>query len=369
MLSLRILHVCDFMGGGIGEAVPHLIAAQNKITGVDARLLITSKKSKEQKYNFPSFRIHNVNIVKQQLIEDIRPDIVVFHSLYSLQHVSISKLAIRANIPYVIVPHGGFSKVSQNKNNWKKKIANLLVFSSFVNKAAAIMYLTEGEKNMSAFQHKYSFVVPNGIDMPLLTERDASSELLSKKHLKVTYIGRVDFYYKGLDILLDAIYRARDVLASNKVKIDICGYGKEKAIERLCSAIDQLGISDFVYFKGPVYGADKENEYRETDIFILTSRSEGMPMVVLEALSYSIPCLVTTNTNMGDTLVSSRAGWSCELSPGSIANGLINAITDYKKNAYYYKKNAKDLAVKYCWEQSAKMSISVYEKVIGITCA
>ena len=57
------------------------------------------------------------------------------------------------------------------------------------------------------------------------------------------------------------------------------------------------------------------------DVFVHTSRSEGMPMAVLEAMAMGRPCLVTPGTNMAD-VVCEGGGWQCQPDPDSIAESL-----------------------------------------------
>ena len=59
-----------------------------------------------------------------------------------------------------------------------------------------------------------------------------------------------------------------------------------------------------------------------SDMFILTSRHEGFPMSILEALSYGLPVLITKGTNMTDLVHKASAGWTCETDPIEIAKTL-----------------------------------------------
>ena len=58
---------------------------------------------------------------------------------------------------------------------------------------------------------------------------------------------------------------------------------------------------------GPIAGADKKKVLKDADLFLHTSRSEGHPMGVLEALAYGIPCLLTPGTNMASEVAASGA--------------------------------------------------------------
>ena len=59
-----------------------------------------------------------------------------------------------------------------------------------------------------------------------------------------------------------------------------------------------LGIDAHVVFAGALYGAEKAAILAATDIFVLPSFSEGVPMAVLEAMAWGIPVLATRACNI-----------------------------------------------------------------------
>lgn len=367
-MSFRILHVYDVGGiDGISAVVPRLIEAQNALKGVDSRLLIPSDSFTESRFSFPVYATRRPWIIRRIVLSEFRPHLVVFHSVYKKEYLLLAGLLRRESVPYAIVPHGGFSVVVQRKNSLKKRLANMIAFSKFISNSAAVVYLTHGEKSMSAFDHNNVFVVPNGIDAPADISQNPHDEYEHTGQLKLSYIGRIDFFYKGIDILLEAIYHAREILKRNNAIVDLCGPGRRRAIERLNAMVADLGISDVVNCKGPVIGMGKDKQFRETDILVLTSRSEGMPTVVLEALSYGVPCLVTDGTNMGDILAANGAGWACRLSSESISHTLESAVQQYTENSTSYKRNARRLAKEYTWTKVAEQSLNAYRKVLEET--
>ncbi len=109
----------------------------------------------------------------------------------------------------------------------------------------------------------------------------------SCKILSVGYLG----YLKGFDMLIDI---AAEVLRDYpQWTWDIYGEGKER--ENLERKIKTLGLEDKVFFKG--YRKDMYRLYSQYSFFVLTSRAEGMGMVLVEAqksglpiVSFDIPC-------------------------------------------------------------------------------
>ena len=72
-----------------------------------------------------------------------------------------------------------------------------------------------------------------------------------------------------------------------------------------------MGIETVATIVDEIAGKAKEELLLNTDLFIMTSRLEGHPMGLIEALAYGVPCLVSRGTNMYDEVLSSNAGWVC----------------------------------------------------------
>ena len=85
----------------------------------------------------------------------------------------------------------------------------------------------------------------------------------------------------------------------------------------------------------------------------MTSRFEGHPMGLIEALSYGLPVLVSRGTNMMDEVQEADAGWICENNVDDIVKCLSRLI---KEKNFFAKKsqNARFLAAKYNWNLLAK---------------
>lgn len=95
-------------------------------------------------------------------------------------------------------------------------------------------------------------------------------------------VGRLDFQ-KGFDLLLDVWQGFK---ATNpQWKLVIAGDGELK--NELIAKAAALNISDSVSFVGKV--ANINDYYRDSDMALMTSRYEGLPLVLLEAKSWSLP--------------------------------------------------------------------------------
>lgn len=358
---MKILHIGMLTfreGTGPRTSVPSLLRSQQSFSDHEVGMVIGGKSHFSDVFEGVKnvFRIKGSNPIPElkQILEDFGiPDVVVFHSTYILEHLLISWYLKRKKIPYIIVPRGGFTRTSINSKLIKKTVANILFFNRFIKSALGVHYLSVGEKNASIF-HKSSFIVPNGI-------KQSNLELsLKKKCRRIIFIGRIDILHKGLDILVNSVNESSTSLRSNGISVEIYGSGSKNQEDQLKSIISKNGLNDLVYYSGSIYGERKSNVLSESDVFIHTSRFEGLPMSVLEALSYGLPCIVTQGTNISDIIVETGSGWDVSDNKLSDLLKIIHSIdlSKYSQNALKCSKTV------YNWNKIAKSTVSKYQELI-----
>ena len=101
-------------------------------------------------------------------------------------------------------------------------------------------------------------------------------------------MGRLSFE-KGYDILIDNFARACE--KRNDIRLYLVGDGDER--QKLEQKTRELGVSDKVTFLG-----NKPNPFpyeAKCDIFVLTSRYEGQPLVLEEATAVGLPVIISEN--------------------------------------------------------------------------
>lgn len=277
-----------------------------------------------------------------------KPDYVVFEGFYSRNSTLMAKELDKIGVPYIVNPRGSLTKQARNNGSkWKKNIAHLVWFDHFVNHSKAIQYLTKQECDDTSVKNHQYFILPNGFNTPTQTKTSFSED-----GLRVVFIGRIDIYHKGLDLLMDAVISVQDELRNANVHFDIYGPSNED-LRLLNQKYAENGISDLFEMKGETTGIAKEKVLLDADVFILTSRFEGHPMGLIEALSYGLPALVTVGSNMKEEIEHADAGWACDTSIESIRNGLLKMIEE-RARIKAKSENAKQLASQYKWEKLAK---------------
>ncbi len=358
MIILHIARLTTDKTSGVSVVVPQHVNAQRNYASVK---LLDINNSQKGDFVLPFSGLDSFLDTIEKPYNS--PDLVVIHEVNNIENIKISKELRKRHIPYIVVPHGELTKIAQ-QNKWlKKRIAYLLLFNRFLKNAIGIQFLTEYEKESSLFK-RLGFVSPNGISIP------SNKKSFSNSGFKFLYIGRINVHTKGLDLLIKAVGTMQEYCRKNKISFAL--YGKRynnpdfinnnRITEEL---ISQNNVNDIVSLNDTVFGVEKETLLNNADMFIQTSRSEGMPMGVLEALAYGVPCLLSKGTRLGYEVDKNGAGYCVyeEESPESIANAIVKAYEE-KSLLQVMSANAKKTAEKYDWDSVAQRTLKQYSDVV-----
>ncbi len=110
-----------------------------------------------------------------------------------------------------------------------------------------------------------------------------------RERLRILFVGSLAQMYKGADILIKAVKHLLPVIDP---AVALVGDGKHRAeLEELCR---KLNVSEYVTFLGelPLGQAVRDQMDRAT-LFVMPSRSEGLPRAMIEAMTRALPCIGT----------------------------------------------------------------------------
>jgi glycosyltransferase involved in cell wall biosynthesis len=112
------------------------------------------------------------------------------------------------------------------------------------------------------------------------------------------YFGRIDWFQKGLDILLDA-FKAL-VVNRPDLRLKIAGRGKD--VGRLIERARALGIDGNVDVLGAVGDADRDQLLAGARILLMPSRFEGFGMVAAEAMAAGVPVIASSAGSLPEVI-------------------------------------------------------------------
>jgi glycosyltransferase involved in cell wall biosynthesis len=256
------------------------------------------------------------------------------------------------------------TREAQRIKRLKKRIGNLLFFNRMVCHAAALHCLTEKEAEDARAWKRPTFVVGNGTILPLISEL---AQVGRKNKLRFVFIGRLDLYTKGLDLLLDACVVIQQELRESGVEVCLFGPDVNGSRDLIREVIAHNQMADVVHLEEPVLDEEKVKTLQSADLFIHTSRFEGHPTAVLDALSYGVPCLLTPGTNMSSEVIQFGAGWEVDPNPEAIAAGLQRALA-LRTGLAAKGRCARTLAeTRYSWDHIAQQVLAEYRKILDRT--
>lgn len=167
----------------------------------------------------------------------------------------------------------------------------------------------------------------------------------------IGWVGRL-IRIKGCDRFLEALVQIKK-LRWNAI---IIGHGPERSA--LEAWVQEQGLSERVRFLGSVPNAARF--FSAFDLQVLSSRSEGTPMVVLEAMGAGVPMVATAVGGVPYLLEDGEDGWVVSPeSPGALADALRLALTD----AGDRERRAQNARRKVASEYSAERWMERHEEV------
>ncbi|WP_151805508.1 glycosyltransferase [Acinetobacter junii] len=158
------------------------------------------------------------------------------------------------------------------------RLRNILRSIIYKNKHAKLVCLTETDKKKFKADGIDAAVIPNFIH-PIQNNYNLYSK-------KIISIGRLE-YQKNFSFLIESFYKSK--LYVEGWTLDIVGEGTEQNV--LNCLIESLDLAPYV--KIHKFTRRINEYYEDAALFCMTSRYEAFPMVLLEALNYRLPVLVT----------------------------------------------------------------------------
>ena len=319
-----------------------------------------SKKIKTYKgiriITIPTFQNKQLNAVVYSILATIRAlfgryDVIHFHASGPSAMIWLPRLF---GIHTVATLHG----LDSTRSKWGGFATKYLRFGEKMaaKYAGELIVLSKNVQNyiFNTYGIKSQFI-PNGVNKPEIREADIiKTKYDLEKDEYILFLGRI-VPEKGLHYLLEAF---KQIDTSKKLVIA----GGASHTDSYESEIKLMAAKDCrVLMTGFVQGRELEELFSNAYVYVLPSDVEGMPISLLEAMSYSNCCLVSDiceNIEVTESKALSFKKGQVE----DLKQKLELLIKD-KLLVHAYKSESQDYILsKYNWEDIVDKTLKLYEK-------
>ncbi len=187
-------------------------------------------------------------------------------------------------------------------------------------------------------------IIPNGVDLPAKQSGRRRNVIIS--------VGRLE-PQKRFDHLIMAVASVSDQLRRASYTVEIYGEGQLKS--EIASLIKEKSLEDIIFLKGKTNTI--EEVYKTAKCFALASDFEGLPLTLLEALSYSVPAVAFQTCNGPNEIINDGINGRLVDSISEFGEALLQIINEdnHLNFAEAARSRAMDYSLKDVYAQWEKL--------------
>ena len=293
-------------------------------------------------------------------------DLVHIHWLYNFSSVAAAHAALRADVPFVVQPHGSLDPHLRKKNRSVKRAYMATVGRAILERPSAVVFTAEQERLIAEYRpQRPEWVVPVGIDGARF------ARLPDRGRFRAAYpevdgpflffLGRLS-PQKGLDLLLGAfqklLERRKDlwlVLAGP----DYRGFRAE--VEGLAT---RLGVRHRVLFPGLFDHEMKLAAFVDAELFVLSSYAENFGIVIIEALACGVPIVISDQVNIHRELAAEGMATVVRCTVPSVFEGIEAALADSDNRRRIASSGPAFVRANYTWDSIVPTLTDKYRELL-----
>lgn len=268
------------------------------------------------------------------------------------------------DLPYVIRFGGGdipgfqerFAKVYKLIGPFEKQIWKY---------ADALVANSSGLKKLAEdfYNKREILVIPNGVDNRAFSDEETAEYVESKCNdnvIRLLFVSRL-IERKGLQFLLPQLNDIRHQCENlgRSVRLSVVGDGPYR--EELVRIAKESNVFDIVEFHGQRSKSELPNYYSQAEIFVFPSKKEGMPNVVLEAMSYGLP-VVMTPCEGSEELIRDN-GYA--VPSDEFSKSIVKLVCDDALREQMGRRSKEIVEESFQWRQVANQYIKIFTKILS----
>lgn len=268
----------------------------------------------------------------------------------------------RLGLPYVVAPHDPFHPSIFAKNRTPKTIYWHLFEKPLLTRSCAVQLL---DIRHAAFLKGLgvktpTFALPNGLHA---SQIPASSHPFSSppENVRLLFLGRLDAYNKGLDLLIEAMSLNRDLPISLTLQGPDRGDGQ--SLQRL---IDRSGLRERIRIVPPDFQRTSIEVISQHDVFCIPSRFEGFSIAALEAIAAGRPVLVSEVAGIAPSVAGFGNGRVVQADAKSIGTGVRDLVMRRSDWPEMGEKGRQGLRSELLWPKIGAKAAEVYRRLMRL---
>jgi glycosyltransferase involved in cell wall biosynthesis len=311
--------------------------------------------SKEKILRIPhrKFTITDLNRIKYFILKN---GIRIIHSHGKGAGIYSRILAALTNIKCIHTFHG----VHLNQYNSVSKAAYKLIERFLSRSTDAFVSVSQSEyesvlKNKFAVKNKLH-IIENGVVIP---ELPINENVFYTKPLLITSITRFD-YAKNSSLVINILEHLSKTNSIDRFKFIFIGSGAEETSVKI--KLKEKKLSSYVEFTGNL--PQPEAILKKSFCYISTSKWEGLPLGMLEAMAIGLPCIASDVPGNRDLVINQVNGFLFNLTEPQMAANYLTKLSDDVNLWRKFSVNARNLVVeKYSLKIMLEKTKNLYENI------
>ena len=372
---LKILELCEFSAGGCGvfarvkreSSLLRKLGYKVKIFSSNfekgTNKIMPSKDSFEgvEITRFPAIKFGGESFMRWNFEEETRkfhPDIIIAHSYRHLHTTKALKFARKIKARVFLVTHAPFDRAESRSlfSRFSVWFYDTFIGSRILNNFDKVLTISNWElpylKKLNIERDKLAYS-PNGVDDLFF------KTIKIKEQHKIIYTGRIS-PIKDIETIILSIPYIND----KNIKIEFYGPAEKQYLNFLKKLSKSLKIENRIIFINKFYNASEQiKELDSAKLFILASKSEGMPQVLIEALARKKIVIASNNKGNTDIIQNEKNGFLFKIGNVKDLADKINLALSLKKHDLdNLKQNANKKAREFAWTNLIKKLDNLIQK-------
>jgi len=280
----------------------------------------------------------------KKLVKNIKPDLIQAYFALPDGHAA-SLIKNNFNTPFVVTVLGSDINIYPKKIFCKKLINKIIGNANQVLACSHKLKFDAKEINPKVNNIK---VIPNGFDPDVFSNNN--KEILNEVPKKyILFVGNL-LPIKGVDILIESIKYLQ-----TKIPIILIGKGEKKWLKQHINP----DIEKYLIFLGPKKHHEIALYMRQSTLFVLPSRNEGLPTVLAENMALGKPAVASKVGGIPEIINEKNGILVNKEDPKLLAKAIDSALTKQWDKEEIIKQSKK-----FTWDRIVKHETAIYKELI-----